>query len=62
MERWNKYGTGEFSNDEFDDDKIVDLLHDYDIYSAGHTVSTRERLWAVGLQMILEKYNNANNN
>lgn len=56
MERWNKYGVGEFSNEAFDDDETVEFLHDNDIYSAGHTVSTRERLWAVGLQMILEKY------
>ena len=56
MERWNKYGAGEFSNEAFDDDETVEFLHDNDSYSAGHTVSTRERLWAVGLQMILEKY------
>lgn len=61
MERWNKYGAGEFSNEAFDEDETVEFLHDNDIYSAGHTVSTRERLWAVGLQMILEKYNNSNN-
>ena len=61
MERWNQYGTGEFSNEVFDEDRTVEFLHDNDIYSAGHTVSARERLWAVGLQMILEKYNNANN-
>lgn len=56
MERWNKYGTGEFSNEAFDDDRTVEFLHDNDIYSSGHTVSTRERLWAIGLQMILENY------
>lgn len=56
MERWNEYGTGEFSNEAFDDDETVEFLHDNDIYSAGHTVSTRERLWAVGLQMILENH------
>lgn len=56
MERWNQYGVGEFSNEAFDDDETVEFLHDNDIYSAGHTVSTRERLWAVGLQMILENH------
>lgn len=58
MERWNKYGTGEFSNEVFDEDRTVEFLHDNDIYSAGHTVSARERLWSVGLQMILEKCGN----
>lgn len=58
MECWNKYGTGEFSNEVFDEDRTVEFLHDNDIYSAGYTVSARERLWAVGLQMILEKCGN----
>lgn len=57
MDCWNQYGKGEFSSSGCYDDDIVNILYESDIYSAGKTASTREKLWAVGLQMILEKYN-----
>ncbi|WP_143739877.1 hypothetical protein [Ligilactobacillus salivarius] len=56
MEGWDVYGDGAFTRDGLADEDVIDLLLDNEFYSAGKVASNRERLWAIGLQMILEKY------
>ena len=56
MEGWDVYGDGAFTRDGFADEDVINLLLDNEFYSAGKVASNRERLWAIGLQMILEKY------
>ena len=56
MEGWSLYGDGAFTRDGFADEDVINLLLDNEFYSAGKVASNRERLWAIGLQMILEKY------
>ena len=38
------------------DDCIIEFLHGNEIYVLGDGVSDRERLWAIGMQMILDQY------
>jgi hypothetical protein len=38
------------------DDYIIEFLHDNEIYVLGDGVSDRKRLWAIGMQMILDQY------
>lgn len=56
MEGWDVYGDGAFTRDGFADEDVINLLLDNEFYSAGKVASNRERLWAIGLQMILEKH------
>lgn len=56
MTDWDVYGDGAFTRDGFADEDVINLLLDNEFYSAGKVASNRERLWAIGLQMILEKY------
>ena len=57
-DRWNIYGDGAFTKDSIANEDVIDFLLDNEIYSVGKVASYRERLWAIGLQMILEKYGN----
>lgn len=56
MEGWDVYGDGTFTRDGLADEDVINFLLDNEFYSAGKVASNRERLWAIGLQMILEKY------
>ena len=58
MEGWDVYGDGTFTRDGLADEDVINFLLDNEFYSAGKVASNRERLWAIGLQMILEKYGN----
>ena len=58
MAGWDIYGDGAFTKDGIANEDVIDFLLDNEIYSAGKVASYRERLWAIGLQMILEKYGN----
>lgn len=54
MAMWNQHDQGEFTPQSEDDFELIDYLQEHDVYQVGHINGDRMRLWAIGLQTILE--------